>query len=109
MALENLMTINIKEKDAKHGLLGLMIALVEMVEDNLKVQAMKRMESGRLAGAEYDRLVTALLELHYTLEDLKSLREIGESAQLIRDGLDDIVDSAIDNILDPQESFRKPN
>jgi len=37
------MAINIDEKNLKHGVLGLVIALVEVIMDTLKIQAFKRM------------------------------------------------------------------
>ena len=40
--------INIDEKNLKHGVLGLVIALVEIIRDALRLQAIKRIESGKL-------------------------------------------------------------
>ena len=42
------MVIDIDEKNLKHGVLGLVIALVEIIKDTLKLQAVKRMEGGSL-------------------------------------------------------------
>jgi hypothetical protein len=96
------MAINIDEKNLKHGVLGLVIALVEVIKDALKIQALKRMEGGSLSGEECERLGQALLELDTALEEIKVEQGISESVQAVRDGLDDIVDEVIDNIINPE-------
>ncbi|MDP2951752.1 MAG: gas vesicle protein GvpK, partial [Chloroflexota bacterium] len=48
--------VNIDEKSLKHGLLGLVMALVEIIRDALKLQALKRMEGGSLTEEEVERL-----------------------------------------------------
>jgi hypothetical protein len=96
------MAINIDEKNLKHGVLGLVIALVEVIRDALKLQAVKRMESGRLTDEECERLGKALLDLDIAIEEIKVEQGISESVQAVRDGLDDIVDSVIDGIINPQ-------
>ena len=50
------MTIEIDENNLKEGVLGLVIAVVEILEEALKIQALKRMESGVLSEAEIERL-----------------------------------------------------
>jgi hypothetical protein len=100
------MAINIDEKNLKHGVLGLVIALVEVIKDTLKIQALKRMESGNLSEEECERLGQALLDLDTALEGIKIEQGISESVQAVRDGLDDIVDGVIDNIINP-EKWRK--
>jgi len=96
------MAINIDEKNLKHGVLGLVIALVEVIRDTLKIQALKRMESGTLTEEECERLGKALLELDIALEGIKVEQGISESVQAVRDGLDDIVDGVIDSIINPE-------
>ena len=96
------MAINIDEKNLKHGVLGLVIALVEVIKDTLRIQALKRMEGGDLTEEECERLGKALMELDIALEEIKIEQGISESVQAVRDGLDDIVDSVIDNIINPE-------
>ena len=97
------MAINIDEKNLKHGVLGLVIALVEVIKDTLKLQAVKRMESGRLSDEECERLGKALLDLDAALEEIKVEQGISESVQAVRDGLDDIVDNVIDSVINPEK------
>jgi hypothetical protein len=96
------MAINIDEKNLKHGVLGLVIALVEVIRDTLKIQAFKRMEGGSLSEEECERLGRALMELDIALEGIKVEQGISESVQAVRDGLDDIVDGVIDSLINPE-------
>jgi hypothetical protein len=96
------MAINIDEKNLKHGVLGLVIALVEVIKDTLKIQALKRMEGGNLSEEECERLGKALLELDTALEEIKVEQGISESVRAVRDGLDEVVDGVIDSIINPE-------
>ena len=96
------MAINIDENNLKHVVLGLVIALVEVIRDALKIQAVKRMESGILTEEECERLGNALMELDVALEEIKKEQGITESVQAVRDGLDEIVDGVIDRIVNPE-------
>ncbi len=96
------MAINIDEKNLKYGVLGLVIALVEVIRDALKIQAIKRMESGALSEEECERLGEALMELDIAIEEIKAEQGITESVQAVRDGLDEIVDGVIDRMVNPE-------
>ena len=48
--------VDIDEKSLKHGVLGLVIALVEIIKDALQLQAVRRMEGGSLTEEEMERL-----------------------------------------------------
>jgi len=95
------MTVNIDGDNLKHGVLGLVIALVEVIRDALRIQACRRMESGVLNDEECERLGQALIDLDFALEEIKEEQGITESVQAVRDGLDDIVDNIIDEIVNP--------
>lgn len=96
------MAIDIREDNLKHGVLGLVLALVEIIRDALKIQALKRIESGILSEEECERLGQALMDLDIALEEIKEEQGITESVQAVRDGLDDIVDGVIDRIANPE-------
>ena len=96
------MAIDIREDNLKHGVLGLVLALVEIIRDALKIQAFKRIESGILSEEECERLGQALMDLDIALEEIKEEQGITESVQAVRDGLDDIVDDVIDRIANPE-------
>ena len=96
------MIVDIDEKSLKHGVLGLVIALVEVIRDALKLQAMKRMEGGSLTEEETDRLGEALMDLDDAIEEIKREQGIVESVRSVRDGLDEIVDDVLDRMINPQ-------
>lgn len=96
------MAIDINEDNLKHGVLGLVLALVEVIRDALRIQAIKRMESGILTEEECERLGEALMDLDIALEEIKEQQGITESVQAVRDGLDEIVDEVINRIVNPE-------
>jgi hypothetical protein len=96
------MAIDISEDNLKHGVLGLVLALVEVIRDALRIQAFKRMESGILTDEECERLGEALMDLDIALEEIKEEQGITESVQAVRDGLDEIVDDVIDRMVNPE-------
>ena len=95
------MVIDIAEQDLKSGILGLVVALVEIIKEALRLQALKRVAAGSLTEAEIERLGEALLDLDDAIERIKVEMGIAESVKSVRDGLDRAVDDVIDTILNP--------
>lgn len=93
------MTINIDEKNLKHGVLGLVLALVEIIRDALRIQALKRMDNGGLTETETDKLGTALMDLDLAIENIKEEQGVAEAVRSVRDGLDDIVNDLAHEML----------
>ncbi|MDO9566802.1 MAG: gas vesicle protein K, partial [Candidatus Desulfaltia sp.] len=91
----------------KHGVLGLVIALVEIIKEALRLQALKRMEGGSLTEEEVERLGEALMDLDIAIEEIKKEQGITESVKSVRDGLDSIVDDVIDKIINPERWEKK--
>lgn len=87
--------IDVDSENLKDGLLGLVIALVEVIRDALKLQAVRRMDSGRLTDQQIEKLGNALTQLDEALEDIKEDQDISESVDSTRDGLNKIVAEAI--------------
>ena len=100
------MPIDIDEDNLKHGLLGLVIALVEIIKDALNLQAMKRMEGGTLSEEEMERLGEAMQDLDIAIEEIKKEQGVTESVKSVREGLDSIVDEVVDKMMNP-ERWRK--
>ena len=96
------MAINIDEKSLKQGVLGLVIAIVEVITDALKLQAMRRMEGGSLTEEEIERLGQALMDLDIAIEEIKQEQALIETVKSVRDGLDGIVDDVLDRMINPQ-------
>jgi len=87
--------INIDEGSLKSGVLGLVLALVEILRDALQNQATRRIESGTLSDEEVERLGAALADLHLAIEDIKREQGLEQAVQSVRDGLDDVVDEVV--------------
>ena len=105
------MPIDIDEDNLKHGLLGLVIAIVEIIRDALKHQALRRMEGGSLNDEEIERLGRALEEIDIAIDQLKEEQGITETVKNVRDGLDNLVDDVLDQMVNPErwakEEFKK--
>ncbi|MBU4501403.1 MAG: gas vesicle protein K [Nanoarchaeota archaeon] len=94
--------IDIDEKNLKHGVLGLVIALVEIINDTLKIQATKRMEAGSLTDQEVERLGVALEDLNKAIEDMKTEQGVTEAVQNVRSGLDSVANEVINKMINPE-------
>ncbi|MEW6546654.1 MAG: gas vesicle protein GvpK [Bacillota bacterium] len=95
------MPINVDAERLKEGVLGLVVALAEIIRDCLKLQAIRRMESGRLLPEEAERLGCALLDLDRALDDIKTEQGIRQTVDAVRNGLDDVVDDFLSCLVDP--------
>ncbi|MGB8657697.1 MAG: gas vesicle protein K [Candidatus Zixiibacteriota bacterium] len=99
--------IDIDADNLKHGVLGLVVALVEVIRDALKIQAFKRMESGSLEEDEMERLGEALMDLDAAIEQIKKEQGLTQTVQSVRDGLDNIVDEVLDQMINPERWERE--
>lgn len=97
------MTIDLDEKNLKHGVMGLVLALVEIIRDALRLQAIRRIESGRLTEEETERLGSALADLDQAIEQIKEEHGVAQAVQNVRDGLDNLADDMINKIINPEE------
>ncbi|MCL6578968.1 MAG: gas vesicle protein K [Candidatus Bathyarchaeota archaeon] len=96
------MSIDLDSERLKHGVLSLVIALVEIIRDALKIEAYKRVEAGDLTEDEVERLGKALMDLDEAIESIKREQGIVESVKKVRDGLDRIVDDVLDRMINPE-------
>lgn len=96
------MPIDIDEDNLKHGLLGLVVAIVEIIRDALKHQALRRMEGGSLKDEEIERLGMALEDIDIAIEQMKEEQGIDDTVKSVRDGLDDIVDDVLNQMVNPE-------
>ena len=85
------MPINIDQDNLKESVLGLVLALVEIIKDVLKTEALRRMEGGRLTEAEIERLGKALMDLDQVIEEIKEEHGIVSAVASVREGLDGLV------------------
>jgi hypothetical protein len=73
-------------------LLGLIVALVEIIKEALERQALRRIESGKLSADEEARLSEALADLDEALEHIKKENSIEDVVESVNDGLTEVVD-----------------
>src|SRR3990167_10487203 len=95
------MTIQIESDNLKEGLLGLVIAIVEVLKDVLQKQAIHRLESGSLNDEEADRLGLAFMKLDEAIEKIKKENGLEQTADKIRADLDNLVDESITKLINP--------
>ncbi|GAA2441992.1 gas vesicle protein K [Streptomyces macrosporus] len=95
------MAITVDEKSLKHGVLSLVVTLVEVIQEALERQAVRRMEGGDLTVEELERLGNALLELDEAIEEIKADHGITESVADLHRGLDEVVDDVVDKLVNP--------
>ena len=95
------MALNIDEESLKHGVLTLVVTLVEVIQEALETQAVRRMEGGDLTEDEQNRLGEALMELDEAMDQIKAEHGITASVTDLHRGLDDVVDEVVDKLINP--------
>ena len=95
------MTIKVESDNLKEGLLGLVIALVEIIKEVLEKQALYRLEGGSLREEEAEKLGLAFKQLDETLAKIKQENNLEKTAGKIRADLDHLVDDSIQKLVDP--------
>jgi hypothetical protein len=94
--------IKIEEDKLKEGLLGLVVALVEIIAEVLKLQAIRRMEEG-LSPESVERLGQSIFDIFQTLERIKKEQGLEESVNAIRENLDSVIDEFVNSLVNPEE------
>ncbi|MFE1085724.1 gas vesicle protein K [Streptomyces albidoflavus] len=95
------MAITVDEKSLKHGVLSLVVTLVEVIQEALERQAERRMQGGSLTTEELERLGDVLLELDEAMEEIKEEHGITSSVADLHRGLDEVVDDVVDKLVNP--------
>src|SRR5690606_5153463 len=81
------MPLTVDENSLKQGVLSLVVTLVEVIQEALDRQALRRMNGGDLTPEESERLADALLELDEALEQIKEDHGIVSSVADLHRGL----------------------
>lgn len=89
------MKIDLEGDNLKGSLLGLVIAIVEILHETLEHQALRRMEGESLSEAQIERLGNSLMRLKETIEELKEEQGISEAVGSLRKQLDGLVDGSL--------------
>ncbi len=95
------MTIKVDSDNLKEGLLGLVIALVEIIKEVLQKQAIYRLEGKSLRGEEAEKLGLAFMQLDETIQKIKKENNLEKITDKIRADLDNLVDNSITKLIDP--------
>ena len=93
--------LDIDENSLKQGVLGLVIALVEIIKDALKTQAFERMEAGSLGEEEINRLGEALMDLDVALDQIKEEHGWPRPSRAARRP-GDSVDEVLEKMVNPE-------
>ena len=103
------MTIKVDSDNLKEGLLGLVIALVEIIKEVLQKQAIYRLESNSLREEEAEKLGIAFMHLDEAIEKIKKENNLEKTADKIRADLDNLVNNSIMKLIDPMLVEAKEN
>ena len=95
------MTIKVDSDNLKEGLLGLVIALVEIIKEVLQKQAIYRLEGSSLSEEDAEKLGIAFMQLDETIKKIKKENNLEKTADKIRQDLDNLVDNSISKLVDP--------
>ena len=95
------MSIKVDSNNLKEGLLGLVMALVEIIKEVLQKQAINRLESGNLRNQEAEKLGQAFMMLDEAIEKIKKENDLEKTTDKIRSELDSIVDDSITKLINP--------
>jgi len=95
------MRVAIDEYDAKQGLLSLVLAIVDIIEEMLRLQALRRVDGGNLTDEEAERLGCALMDLEDALATLKADLGVTEAVQSIRESLDGAIRDLVRDLEQP--------
>ncbi len=102
------MPVNIDEGNLKQGLLGLVVGLVEIIQEVLERQAVHRMEGGRLSDQEIERLGLALSDLKEAIDNIKKDNDLEDAVKSVRDGLDGVADDMVGGLLNTERWLQAP-
>jgi hypothetical protein len=97
------MTLEVDEDGLAQGVLALVVTLVEVIQDALESQALRRIEGGSLSVEEQERLGTALLRLDEAMAALKREHGLDTAVAELHRGLDDAVADLLDTVIRPPD------
>jgi len=95
--------INLDEKNMKQGVTGLVLVLVEIIRDTLRLQAIRRIEGGRLTEEEIEKLGSALEALDRAIEEIKEEQGVTEEVKKLRTRLDALANDFIHDMINSEK------
>ena len=94
---------NDDKESLKNGVMGLVLAIVEVIRDSLRLQAVRRIEAGSLTEEEEERLGRALEDFDEAIERMKEEQGLNEAVGSVRNGLDDLANDLVNNLLNEEQ------
>lgn len=94
---------NDDKESLKNGVMGLVLAIVEVIRDALRLQAMRRIEAGSLTEEEEERLGKALEDFDNAVEKMKEEHGLNEAVQSVRNGLDDLANDLVNKFINEEQ------
>jgi len=98
--------INVEQDDLRKGLLGLVFALVETVQEVLAHAALQRVERGSLTDEEVERIGNAMADIEEAIAELKEELDVTDATQEIRVQLDDLVNDLVTSLINAKGGDR---
>lgn len=86
------------EDDLRDGLITLVLTLVEIIDEALEQEAVRRVESGQLSDEEIENLGTQLKQLNEEIEDLKEREGVEDNVSDLKGDLDSLVNDAVEQL-----------
>jgi CII-binding regulator of phage lambda lysogenization HflD len=86
------------EDDLRDGLVTLVLTLVEIIDEALEQEAVRRMESGQLSDEEIENLGTQLKKLNKEIGDLKQREGVEDNVSDLKGDLDSLVNDAVEQL-----------
>ena len=84
--------------DLREGLVTLVLTLVEIIDEALEQEAVRRMESEQLSAEEIENLGTQLKQLNGEIEDLKEREGVEDNVSDLKGDLDSLVNDAVEQL-----------
>lgn len=88
--------IQIDEDNVAQGLQALVLALVEVIAESLKLQAIKRMDAGSLTPDKVEALGRTLSLMDEAVARIKADLGVTEAVASVRESLDNLAADALD-------------
>lgn len=95
------MTVEVDEENLEQGLLGLIMALVEIIKEVLDRQALELVEEGVLDDEAAAQLGQSLADLEETIQEIEEQHDVDETATQTKQQLDRTVDDVLNTALNP--------
>lgn len=95
------MTVEVDEEELEQGLLGLIMAVVEILKEVIDEQALNLVEKGVLDDEAAEQLGQSLMDLDETIQQIEDEHDLDETASETKKQLDRTVDDVLNTAINP--------